>query len=87
MTLSNPKKIAAISMVRNDNFFVHKWINYYGAVFGLKNLYLVIDGYDQPLPEKHELINVIQKEHTPMKRVKRRQIQSKTCIQYRKKPV
>ncbi len=70
MTTGNTKKIAAISMVRNDNFFVHKWIDYYGVIFGLKNLYLVIDGYDQPLPEKHELINIIQKEHTPMKRAK-----------------
>jgi hypothetical protein len=68
MTTGNTKKIAAISMVRNDNFFVHKWMEYYGAIFGLKNLYLVIDGYDQPLPEKHELINIIQEEHTPMKR-------------------
>lgn len=68
MTTVTTKRIAAISMVRNDNFFVHKWIEYYGAIFGLKNLHLVIDGYDQPLPEKHELINIIQKEHTPMKR-------------------
>lgn len=68
MTTGNTKKIVAISMVRNDNFFVHKWMEYYGAIFGLKNLYLVIDGYDQPLPEKHELINIIQEEHTPMKR-------------------
>ena len=68
MTTSNTKNIAAISMVRNDNFFVHKWIEYYGKIFGLKNLFLVIDGYDQPLPEKHELINIIQREHIPMKR-------------------
>ena len=70
MAQSKTKKIAAISMVRNDNFFVHKWIKYYGAILGLKNLYLVIDGYDQSLPEKHELINIIQKEHTPMKRAR-----------------
>jgi hypothetical protein len=70
MTTGTTKKIAAISMVRNDNFFVHKWIDYYGVILGLKNLYLVIDGYDQPLPEKHELINIIQTEHTPMKRSK-----------------
>lgn len=70
MTHSKAKNIAAISMVRNDNFFVHKWIDYYGKHLGYKNLYLVIDGYDQPLPEKHELINIIQKEHTPMTRPK-----------------
>ena len=68
MTHSKAKNIAAISMVRNDNFFVHKWIDYYGEHLGYKNLYLVIDGYDQPLPQKHELINIIQKEHTPMTR-------------------
>lgn len=68
MNQSKTRRIAAISMVRNDNFFVHKWIDYYGQQFGYKNLYLVIDGYDQPLPLNHERINIIQKEHIPMKR-------------------
>ncbi len=68
MAHPKPKKIAAISMVRNDNFFVHKWIDYYGENLGYKNLYLIIDGYDQPLPEKHKHINIIRKEHIPMKR-------------------
>jgi hypothetical protein len=68
MNQGHIKKICAISMVRNDNFFVHKWIDYYGQQLGFKNLYLIIDGLDQPLPEKHEKINIIQKEHKPMKR-------------------
>jgi hypothetical protein len=70
MTTGLNKRIAAISMVRNDNFFVHKWIDYYSKQIGSKNLYLIIDGLDQPLPEKHELINIIQKEHIAMKRSK-----------------
>ncbi len=64
------KKICVISMARNDEFFITKWIDYYGEQLGLENLYLVLDGYDQPLPEKHESINVIQKAHISMSRAK-----------------
>ncbi len=70
MTKSPEKKIAAISMVRNDSFFTPKWIDYYGSQFGFKNLYLVLDGHDQPLPSKHEQINIIHKAHEPMGRAK-----------------
>jgi hypothetical protein len=70
MNQRTTKRIAAISMVRNDNFFVHKWIDYYGQQIGHENLYLVIDGLDQPLPANHERINIIQKEHIPMKRAR-----------------
>lgn len=54
--------------MRNDNFFVKKWIDYYGRQFGNINLFLVLDGQDQPLPEKHESINIIRVPHTPLGR-------------------
>ncbi len=57
-------------MVRNDDFFTPKWIDYYGRQLGHKNLYLVLDGLDQPLPAQHETINIIRKEHRPMGRLK-----------------
>ena len=63
MTGHNQKRIAVISMVRNDEFFVPKWIDYYGTLFGRENLFLILDGHDQPLPEKHESINVIRVPH------------------------
>jgi len=57
-------------MVRNDNFFTPKWIDYYGKQFGFENLFLVLDGMDQPLPEKHKSINIIQKTHIKLTRSK-----------------
>lgn len=45
------KKIAAITMARNDAFFLKHWIEYYGAQLGKENLYIFLDGIDQPVPE------------------------------------
>jgi hypothetical protein len=64
------KRIAVISMMRNDNFFVTKWIDYYGSQFGSKNLFLILDGHDQPLPNGYENINVISLPHIPLSRAK-----------------
>lgn len=64
----NVKKIAVISMARNDEFFVDKWIDHYGKHFGDKNLYLILDGTDQVLPKKHKNINLIVQDHKPMNR-------------------
>lgn len=44
------KKICAITMARNDEFFLTKWINYYGAQLGKENLYIFLDGTDQIAP-------------------------------------
>lgn len=38
-------------MVRNDEFFLRKWTAYYGAQLGEENLYIYLDGKDQPLPD------------------------------------
>ena len=46
------KNIAVLSMARNDNFFIAKWIDYYSQIFGFNNLFLILDGFDQPSPEK-----------------------------------
>jgi hypothetical protein len=70
MKSCNDKRIAVISMMRNDNFFVTKWIDYYGSQFGLKNLFLILDGHDQPLPQGHESINVLSLPHIPLTRTK-----------------
>ena len=45
------KRIAAITMVRNDDFFLRKWVDYYGAQLGRENLYVYFDGLDQEIPE------------------------------------
>lgn len=44
------KKIAAITMARNESYFLTKWLEYYGAQLGEENLYVFLDGDDQPLP-------------------------------------
>jgi len=44
------KKIAAITMARDDEFFLSRWIAYYGKQFGTENLYILLDGTDQKSP-------------------------------------
>ena len=43
------KKIAALTMVRNDDFYLRKWVEYYGAQLGRENLYIWFDGTDQTI--------------------------------------
>ncbi len=45
--MENRKKICAITMVRNDDFFLEKWVEYYGRELGKENLYIFFDGTDQ----------------------------------------
>ncbi len=44
------KKIAAITMAYNDEFFLNRWIAYYGRELGERNLYIYLDGVDQKIP-------------------------------------
>ena len=42
------KKIAALTMVRNDDFYLRKWVEYYSRELGGKDhLYIYFDGEDQ----------------------------------------
>lgn len=43
------KRIAAVTMVRNDDFYLKKWVEYYGAQLGKDNLYIYFDGMDQTI--------------------------------------
>lgn len=45
------KRIAAITMVRNDEFYLRKWVEYYGRELGKENLYIFFDGTDQRIPD------------------------------------
>lgn len=38
-------------MVRNDQFFLRKWVEYYGNELGPENLYIFFDGLDQKIPD------------------------------------
>jgi len=54
----NIKKIAVITMARNDDFFLNRWIKYYGEQFGEENLYVYLDGLDQKPPAEAGQANV-----------------------------
>lgn len=45
------KRICAITMVRNDEFYLRKWVAYYGAQLGRENLKIYFDGEDQRVPD------------------------------------
>jgi hypothetical protein len=53
------KKIAAITMARNDDFFLTRWIGYYGRELGEENIFIYLDGEDQPIPNNAGKSNVI----------------------------
>lgn len=46
-------------MVRNDEFFLRKWVEYYGNELGKSNLYIFLDGKDQPVPDWCEGTTVV----------------------------
>ncbi|MCQ2369141.1 MAG: glycosyltransferase family 2 protein [Paludibacteraceae bacterium] len=46
------KRVAVITMARNDENFLNKWVSYYGREFGEDNLYIYLDGEDQNVPAK-----------------------------------
>ena len=62
------KKIAAITMARNDDFFLSRWIEYYGTQFGTENLYIYLDGLDQNIPENAGNAHITKLPHTDMSR-------------------
>ena len=43
-------RIAVLTMVRNDDFYLRKWVEYYGRELGRENLYIFFDGRDQVVP-------------------------------------
>lgn len=45
------KRICALTMVRNDDFNLRKWVEYYGRELGKENLYIYFDGTDQEIPD------------------------------------
>lgn len=53
------KKVCAITMARNDEFFLNRWIKYYGEELGEENLFIYLDGTDQPVPANAGKANVI----------------------------
>lgn len=57
------KRIAAITMARNDEFFLNRWIKYYGGILGEENLYIYLDGLDQKTPSGAGKANITKLPH------------------------
>lgn len=62
------KRIAAITMARNDTFFLSRWIEYYGNEIGTENLYIYLDGDDQEIPNNAGSAHITKLPHTDMTR-------------------
>lgn len=62
------KRIAAITMARNDTFFLSRWIEYYGREIGTENLYIYLDGTDQEIPKNAGAAHITKLPHTEMSR-------------------
>ncbi len=61
--MTKTKRIAAITMARNDEFFLNRWIKYYGGELGEENLYIYLDGLDQKTPSAAGCTNIIKLPH------------------------
>ena len=46
-------------MARNDEFYLNKWVKYYGSLLGEENLYIYLDGLDQKAPSGDGRANVV----------------------------
>ena len=57
------KRIAALTMVRDDDRFLRLWVAYYGAAIGKENLYVWFDGLDQDVPDFCEGVHTAKIEH------------------------
>lgn len=68
MTKKPLKRIAAITMARNDEFFLSRWVKYYGDAIGTENLYIYLDGTDQVIPENAGAAHITKLPHTDMSR-------------------
>lgn len=66
--MKTTKRIAAITMARNDEFFLSRWIEYYGRELGKENLYIILDGTDQKVPKNAGGTNITKLQHIEMSR-------------------
>jgi hypothetical protein len=66
--IKKTKRIAAITMARDDEFFLSRWIAYYGKQLGTENLYIILDGTDQKTPLNAGNAHITKLPHIPMSR-------------------
>lgn len=61
-------RVAAVTMCRDDLFFLERWITYYGKALGKENLFIILDGEDQKLPSNAEDVTIKIIPHQILKR-------------------
>ena len=66
--MKKQKRICAITMARDDEFFLSRWIAYYGKQFGTENLYILLDGTDQKTPENSGRAHITKLPHKQLSR-------------------
>lgn len=62
-------RIAALTSVRNGAQFTLRWAAYYGAALGPENLFIMVDGHDQHVPDMPG-VNVLMQDYVPRPRLK-----------------
>jgi hypothetical protein len=58
-------KMAAMTMVRGDHFFLGRWLDYYGRQLGRENLYVLNHGGDPEIARLAEGANVVALPYDP----------------------
>lgn len=51
--------ICAVTMVRDDLFYIKKWISYYGSQIGFENLYVLVHGNAQQIRQLDHRVNFL----------------------------
>lgn len=63
------KRSAALTSVRNGAQFIERWAAYYGDQLGPENLFIMVDGHDQHVPDMPG-VNVLVQDYVPRPRLK-----------------
>ena len=66
--MKKQKRICAITMARDDEIFLSRWIAYYGKQLGTENLYILLDGTDQNIPENSGRAHITKLPHKQLSR-------------------
>lgn len=78
-------KIAVITQVFNEDFFLPIWLNHYGRLFGYANLFVIDDGSDDGSLNDWRIRNIIKKKRAPLDESERAQFVSKVHSELLKK--
>ncbi|MGL6209410.1 MAG: glycosyltransferase family 2 protein, partial [Paracoccaceae bacterium] len=64
--MSTPARIAFVTMVRDEPVFLPLWIAHYAKIAPREHMFVIVDGFDQRIPEVAEGLQVIQLPQIPV---------------------